>query len=60
MVWNMFEVKKKDTKKTSNDVVLTSLLLTLYIVLVNSIELEQVISGCANSLKIGFFKIADM
>ena len=56
----MFEVKKKGTKKTSNDVVLTSLLLTLYIVLVNSIELEQVNSGYANSLKIGFFKIADM
>ena len=56
----MFEVKKKGTKKTSNHVVLMSLLLTLYNVLVNSIELEQVNSGCANSLEIGFFKIADL
>ena len=32
-------------KKTSNDVVLVILLLTLYIVLVNSIEFEQVNAG---------------
>ena len=37
-----FKVNIKDTKKTSNDVVLVSLLLTLYIVLVNAIEFEQV------------------
>ena len=41
----MFKVNIKDTKKTSNDVVLLSLLLTLYIVLVNSIELEHVNAG---------------
>ena len=41
----MFKVNITDTKKTSNDVVLLSLLLTLYIVLVNSIELEHVNAG---------------
>ena len=41
----MFEVNIKDTKKTLNDVVLMSLLLILYIVLVNSIECEQVNAG---------------
>ena len=41
----MFQVNKKDTKNTSNDVILVLLLLTLYIVLVNSIEFEQVNSG---------------
>ena len=51
----MFKVNIKDTKKTSNDVVLVSLLLTLYIVLVNSIECEQVNAGWAESLKKGVF-----
>ena len=41
---------------TSNDVVLVSLLLTLYIVLVNSIEFEQVNAGWAEPLKKGVFK----
>ena len=35
----------KDTKKTSNDAVLVSSLLTLYIALVNSIEFEQLNAG---------------
>ena len=35
----------KDTKKMPNDVILVSLLSTLYIVLVNSIEFEQVNAG---------------
>ena len=52
----MFKVNIKDTKKMSNDVVLVSLLLTLYIVLVNSIECEQVNTGCAEPLKKGVFK----
>ena len=52
----MFEVNIKDTKKTSNDVVLMSLLLILYIVLVNSIECEQVNAGWAEPLKKGVFK----
>ena len=38
-------VNIKDTKKTSNDAVQVSLLLTLYIILVNSIEFEQVNAG---------------
>ena len=37
----------KDTKKTANDVVLVSSLLTLYIALVNSIEFEQLNAGWA-------------
>ena len=41
----MFQVNIKDTKKRSNDVALVFLLLTLYIVLVNSIECEQVNAG---------------
>ena len=40
----------------SNDVVLVSLLLTLDIVLVNSIECEQVNVGRAEPLKKGGFK----
>ena len=51
----MFKVNIKDTKKTSNDVVLLSLLLTLYIVLVNSIELEHVNAGWAEPLKRSVF-----
>ena len=34
----------------SNDVVLVSSLLALYIVLANSVDSEQVIAGCAESL----------
>ena len=39
-----------------NNVVLVSLLLTLHIVLVNSIECEQVNAGWAEPLKKGVFK----
>ena len=46
----------KDTKKTSNDVVQVSLLLILYIALVNSVECEQVNAGSAEPLKKGVFK----
>ena len=37
-----FKVNIKDTQKMSNDVALVSLLRTLYIVLVNSVEFEKV------------------
>ena len=40
----------------SNDVVLVSLFLTMYTVLVNSIEFEQVNGGLAEPLKRGVFK----
>ena len=52
----MFKVSKKNIKKTSNDIVLISLLLTLYIVLVNSVEFEQVNAGRVKRFKIDVFK----
>ena len=39
------KVDKKDTRKMSNDIILVHLFLNLYIVLVNSIEFEQVSAG---------------
>ena len=47
----MFKINIKGTKNTSKDVVLVSLLLTLNIVLVNSIGFEQVNAGWAGLLK---------
>ena len=48
----MLKANKKDAKKTSNDVVPVSLLLTFYIVLfINSTEFEQVNAGWAETLK---------
>ena len=52
----MFKVSQKNMKKTSNDIVLISLLLPLYIVLVNSVEFEQVNAGRVKRFKIGVFK----
>ena len=57
-MYNLLKVIIKNTKKTSNDVILVPLLVTLYIVLVNSIEFEQPIAGRAETLKEGVFKIA--
>ena len=50
------KVNIKETKKTSNDAFLESLLLTFYIALVNSTEFEQVNAGCAEHLKKAVFK----
>ena len=52
----MFKVNIKDTKKASNDIVLVSLLLTLYSVQVNSIEFKQANAGWAEPIKKGVFK----
>ena len=47
----LVKVNIKDTKKMSSDVVLVSLLLILYIVLVNSIGFKQVNTGWAEPHK---------
>ena len=52
----LVKVNIKETKKTSNDTLLVSLLLTFYIALGNSTEFEQVNAGCAEHLKKAVFK----
>ena len=51
-----FTFNIKDTKKTTKDVVLKSLLLALLIVLVSSIGFEQVNVGSAEHVKKGAFE----
>ena len=53
----IFKVNIKDTKKTSNGVVLVALLLTLYFAFANSIEFEHINAGEQNFSKKMFLKI---